>query len=165
MNSIESILGLGVDEMNIWQILARCLVIYVMGIMLVRFGKKRFLGKMSAFDTIMAIIIGSLLSKAITDADKFFEMLGACFLLIVLHRLFSRIAAHSDKFGDYIKGHERVLVKDGEILEEALLKSHLSHQDLMQTIRLNARVADVSKVKIARLERNGDISVILKDER
>lgn len=165
MDTIKSILGLGVDELNLWQLLARCLVIYVLGIMLVRFGKKRFLGKMSAFDTILAIIIGSLLSRAITDADMFLEMLAACLLLILLHRPFSRIAAHSDQFGDYIKGHERVLVKDGEILEEALLKSHLSHQDLMQTIRLNARVSDVSKVKIARLERNGDISVILKDER
>ncbi|MGI8600820.1 MAG: YetF domain-containing protein [Chitinophagaceae bacterium] len=42
-------------------------------------------------------------------------------------------------------------------------KSNLSQQDLMQTLRLNARISDVNKVKVARLERNVDISIILKD--
>jgi len=34
----------------------------------------------------------------------------------------------------------------------------------MQNLRLNARVEDVQKVKEARLERNGEICIIIKDE-
>lgn len=159
----DSLLGLSADTLSMEHILVRCMVIYILGIALVRIGKKRFIGKMTAFDMIIAIIIGSLLSRAITTTDNFFALLASCLLLILLHRLFSRIAAGSDKFGNWIKGHERVVVKDGEILWDAMKKSNLSEQDLLQTIRLNARVGEVSKVKIARLERNGDISIILKE--
>lgn len=159
----DSLLGLSADSLGVEHILLRCLLIYILGIVLVRIGNKRFIGKMTAFDMIIAIIIGSLLSRAITTTENFFALLASCLLLILLHRLFSRIAARSDNFGDWIKGHERVVVEDGEILWDAMKKSNLSEQDLMQTIRLNARVGEVSKVKIARPERNGDISIILKE--
>jgi uncharacterized membrane protein YcaP (DUF421 family) len=160
----KSVLGIEADELSVLQILTRCIFIYVIGIALVRLGNKRFIGKMTAFDIIIAIIIGSLLSRTITEKDLFFETLAACLLLILVHRLFSLIAAYSDRFGDWIKGHERVVVQDGEILWDALHKSNLSKQDLMQTLRLNARVSDITNVQIARLERNGDISIILKNE-
>ena len=160
----DSVLGLSAEELSTLQILARCIFIYIIGIALVRLGNKRFVGKMSAFDFILAIIIGSLLSRAITSSSHFFSLLAASLLLILFHRGFSYIAARSDKFGDLIKGSERVIVKDGEILWEAMRRSNLSRQDLMQNLRLNARVEDVKKVKEARLERNGDISIIVKDE-
>jgi len=160
----KSILGIGVDELSTLQILARCLAIYIIGIALVRMGNKRFIGKMTAFDTIIAIIIGSLLSRAITETDLFLKILAACLLLILLHRSFSLVASYSDRFGDWIKGHDRIVVQDGEILWDAMHKSNLSRQDLMQTLRLNAQVSEVNKVKTARLERNGDISVILADD-
>ena len=164
LSFLKSLLGIGVHEISILQILARCVVIYVFGIALVRIGKKRFIGKIAAFDTIIAIMIGSLLSRAITETAMFLKIVAVCFLLILLHLLFSLIAVYSDKFGDWVKGHDRVLVQDGEVLQDAMRKSNLSKHDLMQMIRLNANTTDVSKVKSARLERNGDISVILKDE-
>lgn len=160
---IEEIFGTNVDELSTWHILVRCFFIYIVGITLVRLGNKRFVGRMSAFDFILAIIIGSMLSRAITSSSQFFSTLAACLLLILLHRSFSAIAARSDKFGDLIKGSERVIVKDGEILWKALRKSNLSQQDLMQNLRLNANISNVEEVKEARLERNGDISVIKKD--
>ncbi len=162
---LKEILGLDTDTLTMYQIAARCVVIYIIGIALVRFGKKRFLGKIAAFDTILAIIIGSLLSKTVTDTDYFLEILGATFIFIMLHRLFSFIAAYSDRFGNWIKGHERVVLKDGELLREAMKKSSLSYQDVMQSLRQNAQTEDVSKVKTATLERSGDISVILKEEK
>lgn len=157
---VEEIFGLNVDELKTWHILVRCLFIYILGIALVRLGNKRFVGRMSAFDFLLAIIIGSMLSRAITSSTQFFSILAACLLLILLHRSFSTIAARSDNFGNWIKGSERVIVKDGEILWKQMRKSNLSKQDLMQNLRLNANIANVEEVKEARLERNGDISVI-----
>lgn len=157
---LEQIFGMESQEVNFLQLIARSIVIYLIGIALVRLGNKRFVGKMTAFDIIIAIIIGSLLSRAITNTNLFFTVLPACLMLILMHRLFAFIASYSDRFGDWIKGNERVVVENGEILWNAMLKSHLSEQDLMQTLRLNANTSDVAKIKIARLERNGDISFI-----
>jgi uncharacterized membrane protein YcaP (DUF421 family) len=164
LNILKSLVGLGASELSVFQILVRCVVIYVIGIALVRIGKKRFLGKIAAFDTVLAIIIGSLLSRAITDTDYFLKILAACLLLIFLHRIFSLIASYSDRFGYLIKGHDRVILKDGEFLHDAMHKSNLSEHDVIQSLRLNANTEDVSKVKTARIERNGDISVLLKEE-
>ena len=162
-STMDSIFGTDGDTLSIFQILARCIVIYILGIALVRLGKKRFLGKIAAFDTILAIIIGSLLSRAITDPDYFLEILVACLLLIILHRVFSLLATYSEKFGNLIKGHDRVILQDGEVLWEAMKKSSLSEQDLMQSVRLNANTTELSKVKNARLERNGEISIVMKE--
>lgn len=165
LSFFKSILGIGVEELSTLHILVRCLVVYILGIALVRLGNKRFIGKMSAFDIILAIIIGSLLSRSITEKDLFLEILAACLLLILMHRLFSLAAAQSDFFGNWIKGHSRLIVEDGEILWDAMNKSNLSKKDLLETLRLNAKITEVEKVKMARLERNGDISFILKGEK
>ena len=164
LDILKSLFGVSATELSVVQILMRCVLIYVVGIVLVRIGKKRFLGKIAAFDTVLSIIIGSLLSRAITDTDYFLKILGACLLLILLHRLFSLIAGYSDKFGDFIKGHDRVIIRDGALLHDAMRKSNLSEHDVLQSLRLNAHTEDVGKVKIARMERNGDISVIMKEE-
>lgn len=160
----ETIIGGGKEDLSVLQILARCIIIYIAAIALVRIGKKRFLGKIAAFDTILAIVLGSLLSRAITEKELFLKILAASLLLILLHRVFSLAAAYSDKFGDLIKGNDRIVLRDGEILWDAMKKSSLSEQDLMQTLRLNAKTMDISRIKIARLERNGDISVIMIGE-
>ncbi|GGK89196.1 DUF421 domain-containing protein [Rufibacter glacialis] len=161
---LESAVGIGADKLSVLHILVRSLLIYIIGIALVRLGKKRFLGKISAFDTVLAIIIGSLLSRAITDSDYFLHILAACLLLILLHRVFSLVAAYSDDFGALIKGNDRVILRNGELLHDAMKKSNLSEQDVIQSLRLNGNTDDVSKIRIARIERNGDISVIMKEE-
>jgi uncharacterized membrane protein YcaP (DUF421 family) len=104
------------------------------------------------------------LIRAINDTDYFLKIMAACLLLILLHRLFSLVAGYSDQFGDFIKGHDRVIIRNGELLHKAMRKSNLSEHDVMQSLRLNAHTEDIGKVKIARMERNGDISVIMKEE-
>lgn len=153
--------GTGADDLSIWQILARTTLIFIFGIALVRIGKKRFLGKIAAFDTILAIIIGSLLSRAVTDTDYFLEILAASLLLIILHRAFSLVATYSDTFGNWIKGQSRQIIKDGKLLRNEMEKSNLSEKDVLQTLRQNAQTDDIKNVKSARLERNGDISFIM----
>lgn len=164
LSFLIELFGIGTDELVLTQVLARAVTVFIFGIILVRIGKKRFIGKMSAFDMIIAVVLGSMLSRSITRNDLFLEMLAAALLLILLHRAFSFIADKWDGFGPLIKGHDRVVIKDGEIIWEALHASSLTKNDLMQTMRLNANTEDITKVKIARLERNGDVSFLLKEE-
>lgn len=51
-------------------------------------------------------------------------------------------------------------IQDGEIQREGMRKAGLSHHDLVQALRLQAQFSDTSKVKLAYMERNGDISVL-----
>ena len=151
----ESALELGVDQMVI-----RAGIVYLFTLAVVRFGHKRFLGNHSAFDVVLGIILGSVISRAITGSAAFFPALAAGLALIVVHWLIAAIAYRWHWFGTIVKGDARVLIDNGEVRWEDLRRSHLSERDLEQALRENASLTDVSQVEEARLERSGAISII-----
>lgn len=114
--TIREILGLGANDLAWWQMLVRAILVFIVALLMVRLGEKRFLGKNTAFDVILGIVFGSVMSRAITGSSPFFPTLVAGFTLILLHWLFAAVAFRSDWFGDMVKGRSRILVKDGEIL-------------------------------------------------
>ena len=160
---ISQVLGLEVDELSVWHMAIRAFVVYVAALAMVRLGEKRFRGENTAFDLILGIILGSVVSRAVTGQAPFFPTLGAGFVLVGLHWLFSVLAFHSDRFGTLVKGSDRTLVKDGEILWDEMQESHITENDLLDALRTQANIAAVSEVKEARLERGGNISVIPRD--
>lgn len=157
-------LGIDAEELNAWQMGLRAMVVYIIGVVLIRIGAKRFIGKFSAFDVIMAIMIGSVLSRAITNPVGFIPKLTAALVLVGMHHAFSALAFHTTWFGKLIKGSPRVLVKDGEIQWDAMRESHISEKDLMSALRENAGVDSLEKVQTARIERSGNINAILKKD-
>lgn len=159
-SSLSELIGVGNDELTVWQVALRALLIYVTAILLVKIGEKRFMGKSTAFDMILGIILGSVLSRAITGNAPFSDVIWAGAFLVGLHWLFSVISYHSDWFGTLIKGSERILVKDGQIQWDNMRKSHISQKDLEMALYDAGKVTDPSDVKVARFERSGDISVI-----
>lgn len=163
-SAISWALGLEAEQLAVWQMSLRAFVVYIIGIVLVRLGEKRFIGKFSAFDVILGIMIGSILSRAISTADHFIPQLAAALVLIGMHYAFAVLAYHTNWFGDLVKGQARTLVIDGDIQWEAMRRGHISEKDLKSALRENASVDDLSKVKRARLERSGNISAILKDD-
>ncbi len=60
-----------------------------------------------------------------------------------------------------MKGNPTVLNCNGRIDRKALMKSHMSPDDLDKDLR-QAGIDDASKVKEAQLERSGQLSVIRK---
>jgi uncharacterized membrane protein YcaP (DUF421 family) len=69
-------------------------------------------------------------------------------------------ACRSHLFGKLIKGRDVTLIRDGKIDWNAMNHSLVSQHDLEEDLRLDAKVEDVSKIRVARLERSGDISFI-----
>jgi uncharacterized membrane protein YcaP (DUF421 family) len=130
-NIIASLLGLEAEDLSITQMALRAIIVYVAALLMVRLGEKRFSGKNTAFDVILGIILGSVVSRAITGSSPFFPTLATGFVLVGLHWLFAMIAFRSDRFGTLIKGSPRMLVKDGEMLWDAMRKSNISRNDLL----------------------------------
>lgn len=158
---VADLLGLGADNVALWQMAIRAVIVYLAAIVLVRLGEKRFLGKYAALDVILGFMLGSVLSRAITASAPFFEtILGGALALVLIHWLFAVFSFHSDRFGDLVKGTDRVLVRDGDILWDKMRSSHISEQDLLSAVRANAQIGNVAQLKEARLERSGDISVV-----
>jgi uncharacterized membrane protein YcaP (DUF421 family) len=85
MDTLRELIGLNAENLTLTQVLLRTVVIYLVGIGLVHIGKSRFLGKLAAFDAVLAIVLGSMLSRAVSEAEYFIEMLLACLLLVLIH--------------------------------------------------------------------------------
>lgn len=158
---LDTLLGLSLQprELTLWQVCLRALIVYLVMIVFVRFGKKRFLGRATAFDAILVIIIGSTAARAISGNAPFFATLAAVFVLIALHWLISLVTRSSPRIGTLVKGNSTMLISNGRIDHKALLRSHMSTDDLEEDLRQQG-VAHASEVKEAQLERSGKLSVI-----
>ena len=170
MNALQNffLVLLGPDgkatELTVFNISLRGLLIFVIGLALVRIGDRRSLAEKTAFDAIFIVLIGSMLSRAINGTAPFFTTIAAAITLMIIHRIFAFGAFKSHWFGKLIKGQPITLIRNGEIDWEKMKQSLVSKHDLDEDLHLDAKAEDVSAIRVARLERSGDISFIKKEK-
>ncbi len=165
-NLFRLVLGLGLEgkDLNVPQMALRAVVVYVTAVLIVRLGKKRFMGRATAFDVILGIMLGSIVSRAVTGNAPFFPALAASAVLVAMHWLFSSIALRWHGFGVAVKGRPLVLVRDGRIEQDAMRGAHMTEHDLWEDLR-GKSISRLEEVSEARLERNGRLSVIKAQQR
>jgi uncharacterized membrane protein YcaP (DUF421 family) len=160
----HQLLGLNADakDLTFLQISLRGIVVFLTSIVMLRVSDKRFLPKKTAFDAILAFILASMLARAVNGTAAFFPTLGGGFVLVLLHRLLAAIAFRWRAFGRLIKGTDEIMIKDGQIVHDALRQDNFTEEDLLEEIRLNGNVGLPEEIKEARMERSGEISVVKK---
>lgn len=147
----------------IWQLIVRTILVYIIALLLIRVAKRRFMGGFTTFDILLGFIVGSVLSRTITGSIRFIDMIAVVSALIGVHWIIAAITFKYDKIGGVIKNSERELIKDGKIQEEAMQKSKIGENDLLEALRQKGKVEKPEDVKSAYLERDGNITVIPKD--
>lgn len=162
LDQFQTLLGLGREVANVGalQMALRTIIIYAFTLAIVRLGSKRFLGRASAFDTIVGIMIGSVMSRAINGSAPFVPTLVAGVVFIAMHWLLAVLAFHLHWFGPFVKGNPVLLIKDGQIQEEGMRRGGITKHDLTEALRQHSKESDPAKLKFAYLERNGSISII-----
>ena len=163
-NSFETFLGLGVEpkDLTFIQISLRGIIVFLVTLITMRLGHKRSLSRKTPFDAVLLVILAAVLSRAINGSAAFFATLGGGVVLVVLHRIFAHLAYYSHGFGILVKGKPDTIVRDGECDFEMMRRNHVSIHDLQEDMHLNGHIDDLSKVRLARVERSGDISFIKK---
>jgi uncharacterized membrane protein YcaP (DUF421 family) len=161
---MREMLGLGRDiaDVDALQMALRTVIIFAFALVIIRLGSKRFLSKATAFDVIVAIMLGSILSRAINGSAPFLPTIVASAVLVGVHWLLALLTSRLDWFGPLVKGNPVLLVENGKIQEEGMRRAGLSTRDLEEHLRLKARETDISNVQLAVLERNGEISIVPK---
>lgn len=141
------------------QVVMRAALVYVVGLALVRVGKSRLIGRITALDVLIGFVLGSLLGRGITGSASLSGTAASCATLVALHWLLTRLACRWHWFGDLVKGRSYLIVQDGQPLHDSLLRHHISPHDLEEELRLRG-VADIQQVRQAYKERNGEVSVL-----
>ena len=163
-NSFEMLLGLGVEpkDLTFIQISLRGIIVFLVTLAAVRLGHKRSLARRTPFDAVLLVILAAVLSRAINGSAAFFATLGGGIVLVLVHRLFAFLAFYSHGFGMLVKGSADVIVRDGRRDLVMMWRNHVSTHDLDEDMRLSAHTDDLSDIRVARVERSGDISFIKK---
>lgn len=158
---LHQVFGRDGELISWWQMSARAAFFFVWGLLLVRLGGQRMFGKITAFDIVVAVILGSILSRAITGNAAFLPSIAATTTLVLLHWLTTRVAWRWGAFGRVVKGRPVRLVEDGRPDETRMRATGITEHDLEEAMRRKG-VESLEQVKAAYLERDGEITVISK---
>ncbi len=163
---LTELLGVGTEPSRVsgLHVAARTLVVFVFGVAVVRVGNKRFLGKSSAFDTLLAVMLGAVLGRAINGSAPLLPTLVGGAVLVGFHYSLAAVAFRSAAFDELVKGRKRQLIKDGKPDAEQMRRAHFNQTDLEESLRLKAKTEAVETVEAAYLERSGDVSVLRRSK-
>ncbi|WP_395396271.1 YetF domain-containing protein (plasmid) [Novosphingobium sp. BL-8A] len=159
MEWLEMIVGPDDGTPTMAQFCARTVLLFFYGLACIRIAGRRTFSNLSPFDIVVAIIVGSNISRAMTGRVPFLPSLGSTLLLVVLHRLVAMATVRWNPLASFVKGCPMVLIRDGQIDERAMLRHDISTADLMEGLRME-QVCRIDDVALATIERGGKISVV-----
>ncbi|MGZ3900960.1 MAG: DUF421 domain-containing protein [Bacteroidia bacterium] len=161
MNRIVEIFGEGKD-LTAFQMSMRAILVFLLGIVLVRIAGRRAFGMREPFDNVLSILLGAVLSRGVVGASPFLPTIAACLAIVIMHLIFGKLSYYSSIFGKIIKGEIKVLYENGRMNRKNMCRCMISEKDLLESVRRNAAVESLDEVKVVYLERNGEMSVIKK---
>ena len=144
---------------------ARGLILSFIGLawvtLMIRVVGLRSLSKMTNFDFVMTVALGSVLAAAVT-ADKW-TVFGQCIFamtgLFIVQWLVARARKDSGAFERVIDNEPIFLMRDGKFCEDALKATRVAQSDVFAKLR-EANVLSLSEVRAVVLETTGDVSVL-----
>jgi len=90
---VDHIMGLSLksEQLGFGHMAARAVVMYLALVIIVRAAKKRFLSRATAFDFVLAVLLGAVAARAMTGGAPFFPSLLALVILAAIHWLVSAL--------------------------------------------------------------------------
>ncbi|EEB85428.1 DUF421 domain-containing protein [Roseobacter sp. GAI101] len=130
-------------------------------ILLVRVFGLRSFSKMTNFDFVMTIAVGSLLAgvSQSTSWGSLVQSVTAITALFILQFTAAYLRQRSETFLTAIQNDPVMLLENGVICENALRTTRVSQGDLIAKLR-EANALEMSNVRAVVLETTGDISVL-----
>ncbi len=121
----------------------------------------RAFSKMTAFDFVVTVAVGSLLASAsqAPSLSEFVQPTIAIASLLGVQYVVARLRRSSETFEAIVQNSPVLLMQDGEILHQALAATRVEEDDLIAKLR-EANVRDFSEVSAVVLETTGNISVL-----
>jgi uncharacterized membrane protein YcaP (DUF421 family) len=158
MHLLHALIGPDQTHLGWPQVTLRGLIVFAVGLGLIRASGLRTFSRYAPIDTVVTVLIGSNLSRAMTGSAPFVPTLAASLAIVAAHRVLASAALRSPWLNRLLKGEARPLVVGGQVQEAALRREAITRDDLCEAMRLRG-LDDLGQVTSATLERNGQISL------
>ena len=156
------LLGLAAKDLEWYQMCTRTIIVFFVALIFIRISGMRTFGTQSAFDVVVSLTLGAILSRCITGHYPFFSCLSAAGLLVVLHQVVAFLTYRSNNIRKMTEGEPILLFEEGKKIEKNLSEYSIMESELQQALH-QANVDSYEKVKAIWLEPSGSISVIKKE--
>lgn len=143
-----------------WQIVLRCIVVYVVVLAGLRVSGKREIGQLTIFDLVVLLLLANGVQNAMVGADTSLTggLLAAATLLVV-NALFAQATVRSTRLRRVLQGTPTVLVLHGEPVADNMKREGISDDEFEAALREHG-VSSIKDVDMAVLELDGSISVV-----
>jgi uncharacterized membrane protein YcaP (DUF421 family) len=164
MEMVHALIGPDGGGGSVVQVCCRTALLLLFGLLCIRVAGRRTFAQYAPLDIIVAIVIGSNISRMMTGTARFSTGIAATLLIVLLHRALALLGQRWPWLGRLIRGRPITLIRDGHVDGEALRRHELGPDDLGEALRLE-QAESPADVALATLEAGGRISVIRKPRR
>jgi uncharacterized membrane protein YcaP (DUF421 family) len=152
-----------VDVQQLAYTALRATVIYVFLLVLIRLLGKRTVGHSSAFDFMVALVLGELVDEPVYGDVSLAQAFVALGVIGGWHAINQVLSLRSTHFDRVVGGAPTVLARNGVLDRPAMARERLNDEDLRSLLRQHG-IDDLSDVELATLEPSGRLSVLTRPE-
>ena len=146
------------------EVALRTAIVYLFIVAALRLSGKREVGQMSVLELVVILVISDAVQNSMVgDNTTLWGGLVAVTTLLALDFGLKALARRSKRVRQALEGEPRLLVRDGRLLERAVLEEGLEAEEVRAAIRSHG-LSRIEDVRLAVLETDGSISVIPRDE-
>jgi len=143
--------------------LFRSVAVYLAVVIALRLAGKRHVGQLSIVDFVLVLLVSNAVQNAMVGSDTSLAGgLVAALTLIAVNWVLTRVALKSVRLGSAIEGEPTLLVRNGQVLDQHLLREGIRPQELEAAIREHG-FEDFRKCRSVIEEIDGSISVVPYD--
>lgn len=141
----------------------RAAVFYLILMVLFRLTGKRALSEVTTFDLVLLLIISEATQEALTDNDRSFTnsvLLVAT--LLAMNVVMSLIKQRSPGVQRTLESLPLIILRDGKPIHDRMNAERVDEGDILAAARQQEGLERLDQLKLAILERNGQITVVPK---
>ena len=140
----------------------RAVAVYVLILIVVRALGKRTVGNFSAFDLLVALMLGEVVDEIIYGDVRFVQGTVAIVAVAGLAYADSWLSYWDHGMEAVLEGKPTIVVKNGEFYKPGMRLERMNEKDVLAALRIQG-VRDMREVEYALVEHDGTVSVVHYD--
>lgn len=142
----------------------RTIISYILVVAAIRIMGKRQVGQLEPTELVITLMISDLATIPLSHVSiPLIHGVIPILTLIVAEATLSFVELKSRNFRKIMSGTPIIVIKEGSVIENELVKQRLNLDDLMEMLRMQGQT-DISEIKYGILETSGNLSIVLKNK-
>jgi uncharacterized membrane protein YcaP (DUF421 family) len=138
---------------------ARAAAVFVLMLLVIRTLGKRTVGNFSAFDLLVALMLGEVVDEIIYGDVRFLQGIIAVVAIAAMAHVDALLAYWDHGLEAVLEGKPTVIVRDGEYVPDGMRRERMNEKDVLAHLRTEG-IRDLRDVHLAVVENDGTVSVL-----